>query len=64
MVQPDPIAAHRAKSLQAGAKLIGRELLRLEQPLAVENFDGMAVQQTSKETMIFLVFDDNYSVFQ
>jgi hypothetical protein len=47
-----------------GAKLAGKELLRLEQPLAVENFEGIAVQQTSNGTMIFIVSDDNYSSFQ
>jgi hypothetical protein len=36
----------------------------LEQPLAVENFEGMAVQQTAAGTMIFIVSDDNYSTFQ
>lgn len=53
-----------ASSLQASAKLVGRELLGLEQPLAVENYEGIAVQQTSKGTMIFMVSDDNYSWFQ
>jgi hypothetical protein len=54
----------KAVSLQAGAKLIGEELLSLEQPLAVENYEGIAVQQTSKGIMIFTVSDDNYSSFQ
>ena len=53
-----------ASSLQAGAKLVGSELLGLEQPLAVENYEGIAVQQTSKGIMIFMVSDDNYSWFQ
>jgi hypothetical protein len=53
-----------ASSLQPGAKLVGKELLALEQPLAVENYEGIALQQTSKGTMIFMVSDDNYSVFQ
>jgi hypothetical protein len=53
-----------AGSLRPGAKLAGKELLKLEQPLAVENFEGIAVQQTSHGTMIFIVSDDNYSSFQ
>jgi len=53
-----------AKALHAGAKLSGKELLRLEQPFAVENFEGIAVQQTAKGTMIYLVSDDNYNPFQ
>jgi len=54
----------KAGSLRPGSKLAGKELLKLEQPLAVENFEGIAVQQTSNETMIFIVSDDNYSSFQ
>jgi len=53
-----------AKNIQPGAKLTGRELLKLEQPLAAENFEGMAVQQTTAGTMIFIVSDDNFSPFQ
>jgi len=52
------------KTIQPGGKLSGREVLRIEQPLVVENFEGLAVQQTSTGTMIYLVSDDNYSPFQ
>jgi hypothetical protein len=52
------------KTIQPGAKLSGRELVRIEQPLVVENFEGLAVQQTRKGTMIYLVSDDNYNPFQ
>ena len=52
------------KSIQPGAKLSGMELLRIAQPLVVENFEGLAVRQTPKGTMIYLVSDDNYSPFQ
>jgi hypothetical protein len=54
----------KGNSLQAGAKLEGKELLKLEQPLAVQNFEAVAAQQTSKGTMIYIVSDDNYSPFQ
>jgi len=53
-----------ASSLKPGAKIIGKELLRLEPPLAVENFEGIAAQQSAKGTTIFIVSDDNYSAFQ
>lgn len=53
-----------ASSLKPGAKIVGKELLRLEQPLAVENFEGIAIQQSPKGTTIFMVSDDNYSAFQ
>jgi hypothetical protein len=52
------------KTIQPSGKLRGRELLRIEQPLVVENFEGLAVQQTPKGTMIYLVSDDNYNPFQ
>lgn len=54
----------KAESIRPGAKLVGKELLRLEQPLAVDNFEGLAVQQSPRGTMIFIVADDNYSPFQ
>jgi hypothetical protein len=54
----------KANSLQAGAKLIGKELLKLEQPLAVQNFEGIAAQHSSKGTIIYIVSDDNYGRFQ
>jgi hypothetical protein len=54
----------KGKSLQPGAKLTGKELLKLEQPLAVQNFEAVAAKQTSKGTMIYIVSDDNYSPFQ
>ena len=43
-----------AKTIQPGAKLAGRNCSRLEQPLVIENFEGLAVQQTAKGTMIFI----------
>jgi hypothetical protein len=54
----------KGNSLQPGAKLAGKELLKLEQPLAVQNFEAVAAQQTSKGTLIYIVSDDNYSPFQ
>ena len=52
------------KAVKAGAKLTGRELLKIEPPLVTENFEALAVQETAKGTMIYLVSDDNYSPFQ
>src|SRR5262245_2167698 len=54
----------KADRLRAGARLVGKELLKLEQPLAAENFEGIAVQQTKEGTIIYIVSDDNYSPFQ
>jgi hypothetical protein len=54
----------KADSLRPGIVIAGKELLKLEQPLAVDNFEGIAVQETVKGTMIYIVSDDNYSRFQ
>jgi len=55
----------RAKSLRPEAKLIGEELLRLDPPLAVDNFEGVAVQEDPLNgTMIYVVSDDNFHPFQ
>jgi hypothetical protein len=54
----------KGDDLRPGAKLIGKELLNLEQPLAAENYEGIAVQRTPRGTMIFVVSDDNYSSFE
>jgi hypothetical protein len=51
--------------IQPGAKLRGEELLRLEYPLNVDNFEGVAVQENAnKETLIYIVSDNNFSSFQ
>ena len=55
----------RSKNIYAGSKLVGEELLRLESPLRVDNFEGLAVQEDPiKGTMLYLVSDDNYNPFQ
>jgi hypothetical protein len=51
-------------SLKPGARLTGKELLRLDQPLATENFEGVTAYDSPQGTMILLVSDDNYSRFQ
>ena len=55
----------RGETVQPGAKLLGEELLQLEYPLNVDNFEGIAVQEDpSNGTIIYLVSDDNYNPFQ
>ena len=52
-------------NIRPGAKLAGEELLRLEYPLEVDNFEGVAVQEDPVNgTTIYLVSDDNYNLFQ
>jgi hypothetical protein len=51
----------RAKDIIPGAKLMGEELLRLESPLEVDNFEGMTVQENPIQgTTIYIISDDNY----
>lgn len=52
------------RAIQPGAKLSGRELLKLDGGLVVDNFEGLAVQSITAGTMIYLVSDDNYNRFQ
>lgn len=51
--------------IKPGAYLQGRELLRLEPPLIVDNFEGLAVGRgPAGETMLYLISDDNFSALQ
>lgn len=51
--------------LMPGARLEGRELLRLEPPMTVDNFEGLAVGRgPDGETMLYLLSDDNFSALQ
>jgi hypothetical protein len=53
------------RNIQSGAKLGGEELLRLEYPMNVDNFEGVAVQEDpTKGTIIYIVSDDNYNPLQ
>ena len=52
-------------SLKAGARLKGKEIARLERPLVVDNFEGIAVRDVADQgTFIYLISDDNFSPFQ
>ena len=55
----------RGATIQLGSKLIGEELIKLEYPLEVDNFEGVAVQEDPRNgTIIYLVSDDNYHPIQ
>jgi hypothetical protein len=59
------LALVRGEHIQPGAKLVGEELLRLQYPLDVDNFEGVAVQEDpAKGTIIYIVSDDNYHPLQ
>lgn len=52
-------------SLQPGARLKGEEIARLDPPLVVDNFEGIAVREDPETgTFLYLISDDNYSPFQ
>jgi hypothetical protein len=54
----------KADSLKPGARLVGKQLIKLEQPLAAENYEAIAVQRTRQGTALFIASDDNYGWFQ
>ena len=58
------VALVHGESIRPGAKLSGKELLRIEYPLVTENYEGLAVQQIAAGTMIYLISDDNFNFFQ
>ncbi len=52
-------------AIAPGAVVSGRELGRLEAPLAVDNFEGLAVRRDALgRTLIYLVSDDNFNPHQ
>jgi hypothetical protein len=54
-----------AANLRPGAKLVGKELLRLEPPLVAENFEALTVQENPHHgTVIYVVSDDNFHPLQ
>ncbi len=54
-----------AASIVPGATLEGRELARIEAPLNVDNFEGLAVRRgAGGETFVYLLSDDNFSPLQ
>jgi len=54
-----------AASIRPGSQLKGEEIASLAPPLAVDNFEGIAVRQDSNgDTLVYIISDDNYSSFQ
>jgi len=46
--------------LRPGARVTGRELARLEAPMTVDNFEGVALRRVGAETLVYIVSDDNF----
>ena len=52
-------------SLKPGARLRGKEIASLGPAVDVDNLEGLAVHQDPREgTVLYIVSDDNYSLFQ
>ena len=54
----------RAASIRPHAMLNGEDLLRLDPPLRLDNFEGIAVQEDAAGTLIYLISDNNFQPFQ
>lgn len=53
-----------AAALRGGARVEAREIFRVRPPLAVDNFEGLAVERRGGATYLYLVADDNFSALQ
>jgi hypothetical protein len=54
-----------AADIQPGARLRGEELARWGAPLTVDNFEGLSARRGADgEILIYMVSDDNFSLFQ
>lgn len=55
----------KAAEITAGGRLNGTEIARLESPLTVDNLEGIATRiGADGETLIYLISDNNFSLFQ
>ncbi len=53
------------RDIKPGARLAGEELARIEPPLTIDNFEGVAVwRESDGTTRIYIISDDNYSLLQ
>jgi hypothetical protein len=53
------------ESLKPGAQLKGKEVALFEPPLAIDNFEGLAVREDPKiGTLLYIISDDNYNPLQ
>jgi hypothetical protein len=54
-----------SEDIHPGARLQGQEIARLESPLTVDNFEGLAAHEAPQQgTLLYLVTDDNYRTVQ
>lgn len=55
----------RAAAIRPGARLEGRKIAELAEPLSVDNFEGIAARRgPDGETLIYLLSDDNFNPLQ
>jgi hypothetical protein len=54
----------RAENIRPSAVLSGEELLSLDPPLRLDNFEGIAVREDQAGTLIYLISDNNFHPLQ
>ena len=54
----------RRSAIRPGAVVSGEEIARFEAPVLHDNFEGLAVTRENGTTIVWLVSDDNQSLFQ
>jgi hypothetical protein len=54
----------RAASIRTHSVLDGEDLLRLDPPLRLDNFEGIAAREDAAGTSIYLISDNNFQPFQ
>jgi hypothetical protein len=54
----------RAATMRPHATLNGENLLRLDPPLRLDNFEGIAAREDAAGTLIYMISDDNFQPFQ
>ncbi len=55
----------RTATIAPGARLVGRELGIIQEPLPVDNFEGLAARRAPDgSTLIYILSDDNFNVME
>ncbi len=58
------IALFDPATIKAGATTQGRVIATLAAPLLVDNMEGVAVTREGKETIVWLISDNNFNIFE
>ena len=58
------LAVLEADEIKAGNTASGKVIASLSAPLLIDNMEGVAITRDGKETIIWLISDDNFSIWQ